>query len=225
MRSYKLAPSLLSADFGCLAEQIRDAEAAGVDYIHVDVMDGQFVPNITIGPLIVKAARAATSLPLDVHLMIVQPERYLADFARAGADILTIHPEATPHAHRALQHIRELGCKAGMAINPLTPNEYLRDALPYLDLALIMSVNPGFGGQSFIESSLGKIAQLRAWRDTINPACEIEVDGGVKTQNIRSIAEAGVDVFVAGSAIFNSAGIGENVRSMRLALENRSDAL
>jgi ribulose-phosphate 3-epimerase len=140
----------------------------------------------------------------------------LADFARAGADIITIHPEATPHAHRALQQIHELGCKAGMALNPLTPNEYLRDALPYLDLALIMSVNPGFGGQSFIEASLDKIAQLRKWRDEINPACEIEVDGGVKAHNIRQIADAGAEVFVAGSAIFNrKRSVQENVRAMQ----------
>lgn len=219
MKNHKLAPSILSADFGNLSRDIKEAEEARVDYIHIDVMDGQFVPNITIGPLIVEAARKATELPLDVHLMIVNPQEYLSDFAKAGADIITIHLEATPHAHRALQQISEMGCRAGMAINPLTPIEYLRDALPYLDLALIMTVNPGFGGQSFIETCLGKIAQLKAWRDEINPECEIEVDGGVKANNINRISDAGADVFVAGSAIFNGqASIMDNVIELRASL-------
>lgn len=219
MKNHKLAPSILSADFGNLSRDIKEAEEARVDYIHIDVMDGQFVPNITIGPLIVEAARKATELPLDVHLMIVNPQEYLSDFAKAGADIITIHLEATPHAHRALQQISEMGCRAGMAINPLTPIEYLRDALPYLDLALIMTVNPGFGGQSFIETCLGKIAQLKTWRDEINPECEIEVDGGVKANNINKISDAGADVFVAGSAIFNGqASIMDNVIELRASL-------
>lgn len=223
MSSYKIAPSILSADFGQLENQIKEAEEAGVDYIHVDVMDGHFVPNITIGPLIVEAARRATKLPLDVHLMIMQPEIFLEDFAKAGADIITIHPEATPHSHRALQQIKELGCKAGMAINPLTPNNHLRDALPYLDLALIMSVNPGFGGQSFIPTSLEKIVELKKWRDEINPECEIEVDGGVKVHNIAEITKAGCDVFVAGSAIFNDkSSVATTVSEMRSALDGVS---
>lgn len=220
MKNYKLAPSILSADFGNLSRDIKEAEEAQVDYIHIDVMDGQFVPNITIGPLIVEVARRSTELPLDVHLMIVNPQRYLSDFAKAGADIITVHSEATPHTHRVLQQISELGCKTGMAINPLTPIEYLRDALPYLDLALIMTVNPGFGGQSFIETCLGKIVQLKTWRDEINPECEIEVDGGVKANNINKISDAGADVFVAGSAIFNSqASIMDNVIELRSSLE------
>lgn len=211
-----IAPSILSADFGHLARDIQAAEEGGARYIHVDVMDGLFVPNITIGPLIIEAARRATSLPLDTHLMIVEPERYVEAFASAGADIITIHAEASSHIHRILEQIHSLGCKAGLALNPLTPLEYLRDALPYLDLALIMSVNPGFGGQSFIQHSLERLSTLTAWRDEINPACAIEVDGGVTKDNIAMIASSGADIFVVGSAVFNTSDtIQKNIQLLR----------
>ena len=209
-----IAPSILTADFGRLAEQIGEAEEAGVDWIHLDVMDGRFVPNLSFGPLVVEAVRKATRLPLDVHLMIFEPERYLEDFARAGADRITIHAEATPHPHRALQRIKELSLKAGLAINPITPLEAMLEALPELDLALLMSVNPGFGGQKFIPLTLPRIKRLSQTRDQINPSCLIQVDGGVKAENIASIRAAGVDVAVVGSAIFN----GEPVRGNLLKL-------
>jgi ribulose-phosphate 3-epimerase len=215
----KLAPSLLAADFSRLGEGIREAEAAGADYLHLDVMDGHFVPNITIGPLVVSACRGVTRLPLDVHLMISHPERYLEAFAEAGATILTVHAEAALHLHRTLQEIRELGVKAGLAVNPLTPLEVCREALPYLDLALIMSVNPGFGGQSFIPSSLRRLETLRAWRDEINPQCEIEVDGGIDVTTIAEAAAAGADVLVAGSAVFKGKGsTRENLQALRARL-------
>lgn len=214
----KIAPSILSADFGQLATQIQEAESAGADYIHIDVMDGQFVPNITIGPLIVQAARRATSLPLDVHLMIVEPQRYVEAFAQAGADIITIHVEATPHAHRAVQLIHKLNCKAGLALNPFTPISYLQETLSEIDLALVMSVNPGFGGQAFIPSSLERIAKVKTWRDASNPQCKIEVDGGVNLDNAKPLAEAGVDILVAGSSIFNFQGIKHNIQAFKSLL-------
>lgn len=216
MPKIKIAPSILSADFARLGEHIREAEAAGVDWIHVDVMDGHFVPNITIGPLIVRALRPVTTLPLDVHLMIEQPERYLADFAKAGADVLTVHVETCPHLHRTIQQIKELGVKAGVTLNPATPLSSIVGILPYVDLVLIMSVNPGFGGQSYIPASTAKIAHLRAMLNDIGSEAELEVDGGVNPTTIAEVVKAGATVLVAGSAIFNNrALVMENVIHFR----------
>ena len=197
MTAIKIAPSILSADFARLGDQVKAAEAAGVDYIHVDVMDGHFVPNITIGPLVVKALRPITRLPLDVHLMIEQPERYLADFAAAGADILTVHVETCPHLHRTIQQIKELGVRAGVTLNPATPLNTLEEILPDVDLVLIMSVNPGFGGQSYIPASSAKIARLRAMLDAIDSPADLEVDGGVNVETITEVVAAGATVLVA----------------------------
>ncbi|MCK6629111.1 MAG: ribulose-phosphate 3-epimerase [Anaerolineae bacterium] len=216
MTHVKLAPSILAADFARLGEQVKEAEAAGVDYIHVDVMDGHFVPNITIGPLIAQALRPVTRLPLDVHLMIEQPERYLADFARAGADILTVHVETCPHLHRTIQQIKELGVKAGVTLNPATPLSSLEEILPEVDLVLIMSVNPGFGGQAYIPGSTAKIARLRAMLDAIGSQADLEVDGGVNPATIGEVVAAGATVLVAGSAIFNQhAPVWQNVQQLR----------
>lgn len=198
----KIAPSILSADFSRLGDEIRAVEAAGADYIHVDVMDGHFVPNITIGPLIVAAARKITGLPLDVHLMIENPDRYVPDFAAAGADIIVVHAEASIHLHRSIQLIKSLGKKAGVSLNPATPLNYLEYVLADLDIVLLMTVNPGFGGQSFIEATIPKIKALRAMLDKRGLETELEVDGGVKIDNIARISHAGADVFVAGSAVF-----------------------
>jgi ribulose-phosphate 3-epimerase len=200
----KIAPSILSADFARLGEEIAAIEAGGADYVHIDVMDGHFVPNITIGPLIVQAVRRVTALPLDVHLMIAEPDRYIADFAKAGADIIVVHAEATNHLHRTVQLIKSLGKKAGVSLNPATPLNVLDYVLEELDLVLLMTVNPGFGGQSFIEACLPKIQTLRGIMDRRGIEAELEVDGGVKTDNIARIAHAGADVFVAGSAVFGS---------------------
>ncbi|TET15517.1 MAG: ribulose-phosphate 3-epimerase [Dehalococcoidia bacterium] len=199
----KLAPSILSADFGRVGEQVAEATKAGADYIHVDVMDGHFVPNITIGPPVVAAIRPHTSLPLDVHLMIESPERYIRQFAQAGADIITVHAEACPHLHRMVESIKEAGCKAGVSLNPSTPLSALDEILPVLDLALLMSVNPGFGGQQFIESTIGKIARLRHKLDELGLAAEIEVDGGITAEIAPRVAQAGARVLVAGAAVFN----------------------
>jgi ribulose-phosphate 3-epimerase len=200
----KIAPSILSADFSRLGEEVRAVEAGGADYIHVDVMDGHFVPNITIGPLVVEAVRKITHLPLDVHLMISNPEMYIPEFAKAGADIIVIHAEATVHLHRALQLIKSFGKKAGVALNPGTSLSTLEYVLSDLDLVLLMTVNPGFGGQSFIEACIPKIQSLRGMLDRMGLETELEVDGGVKTDNIDRISHAGADVFVAGSAVFGS---------------------
>ena len=200
----KIAPSILSADFARLGEEIKAIEAGGADYVHIDVMDGQFVPNITIGPLIVEAARRVTTLPLDVHLMIVDPDRYIPDFAKAGSDIIVVHAETTNHLHRTVQLIKSLGKRAGVSLNPATPLNALDYVLEDLDLVLLMTVNPGFGGQSFIEACIPKIQALRGIMDRRGVEAELEVDGGVKTDNIARIAHAGADVFVAGSAVFNS---------------------
>jgi ribulose-phosphate 3-epimerase len=200
----KIAPSILSADFARLGDEVRAVAAAGADYIHLDVMDGRFVPNITIGPLVVEAVRRVTDLPLDVHLMIAEPERYVAEFAAAGADIIVVHAEATLHLHRTVQLIKSLGKRAGVSLNPATPLHCLDHILEELDLVLLMTVNPGFGGQSFIEACLPKIQSLRAMLDKRGLEAELEVDGGVKTDNIERIAHAGADVFVAGSAVFGS---------------------
>ena len=211
----KIAPSILSADFSRLGDEIRAIEQGGADYVHIDVMDGHFVPNITIGPLVVDAVRRVTDLPLDVHLMIEHPDRYVSDFAKAGADLIVVHVEATTHLHRTIQLIRSLGKKAGVSLNPATPLTTLDMILPDLDLVLLMTVNPGFGGQSFIESCLPKIAELRQRIDQLGKTIELEVDGGVKIDNIEHIAAAGADVFVAGSAVFGSSDYAATIRQLR----------
>jgi len=214
----KIAPSILSADFGRLAEEVKAVEEAGADYIHVDVMDGRFVPNITIGPLVVESLRKVTSLPLDVHLMIVEPEKYIKDFANAGSDIITIHAEATPHLNRAIQMIKEEGKKAGVSINPATPVFNLEEVILDIDLILIMTVNPGFGGQKFIENTLDKIAITRELLNKAESNAELEVDGGIKVENIKRVSDAGADVFVAGSAVFNSSDYKKTIADMKKEL-------
>ncbi len=200
----KLAPSILSADFSRLGEQVVEATNAGADYIHVDVMDGHFVPQITIGAPVVAAIRRWTKLPLDVHLMIEAPERQIGQFADAGADIITVHIEACPHIHQAVQTIKESGVKAGVALNPGTPIDMLREVLPSLDLVLVMTVNPGFGGQSFIDAMLDKVARLRAELDEKGLAAELEVDGGINAEVAPKVVKAGARVLVAGAAVFGS---------------------
>jgi len=202
-----IAPSILSADFSNLAQQIRFAELGGADFIHCDVMDGQFVPNLTFGPIIVSAAKKSTSLPLDVHLMIEKPINYVEDFVKAGADILTVHYEASIHLNRTVNRIKELGAKAGVAINPATPVSVLQDIAEYIDLVLVMSVNPGFGGQSFIPNALRKIKDACILRQQLKADFLIEVDGGVSKDTIKKISDAGCDVFVAGSSIFKNDNI------------------
>jgi ribulose-phosphate 3-epimerase len=211
----KIAPSILSADFAALGADIARVESAGADQLHVDVMDGRFVPNITIGPPVVAAVRKRTRLPLDVHLMIVEPERYIAEFVAAGADMVTIHLEACTHLQRALAQIRELGAKAGVALNPSTPAAALEYVLDDLDLVLVMSVNPGFGGQSFIPSARRKIREVRTLLGA-RPV-DVSVDGGVKAGLAKSLAEDGASVLVAGSAIFGAADPGEALRAIRAA--------
>lgn len=200
----KIAPSILSADFSRLGEEVKAIETAGADYVHIDVMDGHFVPNITIGPLVVDAVRPVTGLPLDVHLMIENPDQYIPPFAKAGADIIVVHAEAVRHLHRTIQLIKSFGKKAGVSLNPATSLSALDIILPDLDLVLLMTVNPGFGGQSFIESSLPKITEVRRRINALGLPIELEVDGGVKVDNIGKIAAAGADVFVAGSAVFGT---------------------
>ncbi len=199
----KFAPSILSADFSRLGQQVAEATEAGADYIHVDVMDGRFVPNITIGAPVVAAIRHWTNLPLDVHLMIVAPESQIEQFVNAGADIITVHIEACPHIHRVVQIIKELGVRVGVALNPGTPIDVLEEVLPSLDLVLVMTVNPGFGGQTFIEPMLDKVARLRAELDRKGLAAELEVDGGINAQIAPKLVTAGARVLVAGAAVFN----------------------
>jgi len=216
LNQIKISPSILSADFARLGEQVSEAEAAGVDYIHVDVMDGHFVPNITIGPLIVKALRPVTKLPLDVHLMIENPERYLEDFAKAGADIITVHQETCPHLHGTLQQIHKLGVRSGVSINPATPVSSLEEIISEVDLVLVMSVNPGFGGQSYISSCTEKIQKLRSMLDICGSSADLEVDGGVNVNTVNEVIAAGANAFVAGSAVFNDKqSVVENVRVLR----------
>jgi ribulose-phosphate 3-epimerase len=215
-KKIKIAPSILSADFSRLGDEIKAVEAAGADIIHVDVMDGHFVPNITIGPLIVEAARRATKLPLDVHLMITNPELYIADFARAGADYLAVHVETAFHLHRLVQSIREHpGVKAAVSLNPATPLSSLDHILADLDMVVIMSVNPGFGGQSFIPSAMDKIRQLRKRIDGLDLRIEIEVDGGVKPENAAEVIAAGADILVAGSAVFGKKDYAAAISAIR----------
>jgi ribulose-phosphate 3-epimerase len=214
----KLAPSILTADFGHLADQIEAAEAGGADYIHLDVMDGRFVPNISFGPLVISAVRSLTRLPLDVHLMIEEPERYIDAFARAGANLLTVHVENCPHLHRTVQQINDAGCRAGVALNPATGIETVREILPFVDMVLIMSVNPGFGSQRFIETTTSKLRRMRRLIADYNPTAELEVDGGVGPHNIRDIVRSGASVIVVGSAVFNDqAAVGENLAALRAA--------
>jgi ribulose-phosphate 3-epimerase len=212
----KLSPSILNADFGRLAEQVREAEAAGADYLHVDVMDGQFVPNITLGPAIVAAIRQATTIPLDLHLMIEEPGRFLREFVEAGAGIMTVHSEAVRHLHATVAAIQDAGIKAGVALNPATPLSAVEEVVDRLDLLLIMTVNPGFGGQALIPETLDKIARARALLDARGARAELEVDGGVKTENVAEVVRRGARVVVAGSAIFvGGAGIHANTAALR----------
>ncbi len=212
----KIAPSILSADFARLGAHVTEAVEGGADYIHVDVMDGHFVPNITIGPLIVEALHPVTSLPLDVHLMIENPDRYIGDFARAGSDIITVQLEACPHLHRVVEAIKELKVKAGVAINPATPVLSLTDILPDLDLVLIMTVNPGFGGQKFIPNSIRKLRALKQMMAEQGATCEVEVDGGINVETAAAVVGAGAEVLVAGTAVFNrKAAVADNIAALR----------
>jgi len=203
-RRVLIAPSILSADFGRLAEEVRAVEQAGADYVHVDVMDGRFVPNLTLGPVVVEAVHKATRLPLDVHLMIIEPERYIEAFAEAGASLISVHVEACPHLHRTLQQIRHAGAKPSAVLNPSTPLVMIEDVLGDLEMVLLMSVNPGFGGQSFILHTLDKVRRLRRMLDSAGLKVDIEVDGGVNADNAHGLIEAGADVLVAGTAIFHT---------------------
>jgi len=215
MQEIQFAPSILSADFSRLGEEIRAVDQAGAEVIHIDVMDGHFVPNITIGPLVVKAARQVTTKALDVHLMIANADRYLEAFAEAGADWITVHVEACPHLHRTVSRIRELGKKAGVVLNPATPLESLDFILEEVDLVMLMSVNPGFGGQSFIPSTLRKISRLKRRIDELGLAVGIEIDGGISPVTIGDVAEAGANIFVAGSAIYGKSDYRAVIQEMR----------
>lgn len=215
----KLAPSILTADWGQLAAQIQAAEAGSADAIHLDVMDGMFVPNITFGPLMVAAIRQITALPLDVHLMIHDPDRYLADFVDAGATHLTVHVEACLHLNRTVQRITELGCTVGVALNPATAVESMREIMPFVDLILVMSVNPGFGGQRFIETSTSKLRRMRRLQEELNPTCDLQVDGGINEHNINDVVRSGANVIVVGSSVYNGeATPAENLAKLRQAI-------
>ncbi len=211
----RIAPSILSADFGRLAEEVRAAEAAGADWIHVDVMDGRFVPNITIGPLVVEAVRRVTKLPIDAHLMIVEPERYVEAFAKAGADVVSVHAEVSPHLHRTLQAIRAAGARPAVALNPSTPLSAVEWVLSDCELVLIMTVNPGFGGQRYIAACTEKVRQLRALADARGQALDIEVDGGIRADTVAEPAAAGANVFVAGTAVFGAGDYAAAIRGIR----------
>lgn len=215
MRKMKIAPSILSADFARLGEELKKVEDAGADWIHIDVMDGHFVPNITIGPFIVEAVKKATSLPLDVHLMIERPEDYISAFADAGADIITVHVETCNHLHRTIQQIKEAGKKAGVSLNPSTPLVMAECILEDIDLLLIMSVNPGFGGQKFIPSAMEKIREARRMLDKVGSNAYLEVDGGIKLDNIAEAASAGADMFVSGSGIFGTQDYKKTIEEMK----------
>jgi ribulose-phosphate 3-epimerase len=216
----KLAPSILSADFARLGEQVRAAEDAGADYIHIDVMDGRFVPNITMGPVVVEAVRRSTSLPLDVHLMVESPEHLLPSFVEAGASILTVHQEACPHLSYVLSRIRELGVGVGVAINPATPIGALEEVLGMVDLVLVMTVNPGFGGQRMIPSTIDKVRRLEALRERMKVSAEVAVDGGVTPERVPELVSAGGRILVAGSSVFNQRGsVSENLAALRRAAE------
>lgn len=218
-RRTHISPSILSADFARLGEQVREADAAGADAIHIDVMDGHFVPNITIGPLVVRAVRRVTELPLEVHLMIEQPERYISDFAQAGADLIIVHVETCPHLDRTLHQIRETGVRVGVTLNPSTPVMALQEILDLVDHVLVMSVNPGFGGQSLIPYTMAKVRQLVALRDERHLGYDIEVDGGINAETAASVVAAGANILVMGSAIFGHlAGVEDAIRRIREAL-------
>lgn len=221
-RPLRIAPSILSADFACLGDDVRAVEEAGADWIHVDVMDGRFVPNLTIGPPVVAALRRVTTLPLDVHLMIVEPERYVESFAEAGADVITVHAEASTHLHRTLQQIHGCGKKAGVSLNPHTPEGAVQYVLGSLDLVLVMSVNPGFGGQAFIPEATQKLAALRGMIDAGGHDVDLEVDGGIKPGTAAGVAEAGADVLVAGSAVFKGRRYAENIQALRADAAQRA---
>jgi len=211
----KISPSILSADFTRLGEEVKDVERAGADYIHIDVMDGHFVPNITIGPLIVDAVNRVTALPLDVHLMISDPDKYIEEFARAGADKIVVHAETVNHLHRSVQIIRDAGAEPGVSLNPATPPDLLEYVLDGLDMVLVMSVNPGFGGQAFIPGVIPKIEKIREMIEKRGLKTELEVDGGIGPDTINSVSSAGANVFVAGSAIFHSRDYAQTIRLMR----------
>jgi len=216
----KISASILSADFGRLGEQVKEAEEGRADCIHVDVMDGRYVPNITVGPVVVRAVRRATALPLHVHLMIVEPERYVAEFAEAGANLIEVHQETCSHLHRTIQQIKGLGAKAGVAINPATPAVCLKEILEYVDSVLLMTVEPGFGGQRFIESMLGKIRQVRSMLDERGLGADLAVDGGINARTAAPVVEAGANMLVAGSALFREgATVAEAISRMRAAIE------
>ncbi|MGH7273421.1 MAG: ribulose-phosphate 3-epimerase [Nitrospiria bacterium] len=214
----KIAPSILSADFACLAEEIKAVEQAGADILHIDVMDGHFVPNFTIGPPIVAAIKRVTRLPLDVHLMMTNPDDFIPEFIEAGSDYLTVHVETCPHLHRTIQSIKERGIRAGVTLNPATPLSAVEPILPEVDLLLIMSVNPGFGGQKFIPSVMDKVKVARRMIDAKGLKVELEVDGGLRVENVGAISSAGADIFVAGSAIFGSKDYKQTISKMRQAI-------